>query len=80
MSRQSEVLSIVNLIKPNNSLFKKIRVGSLGDGGYVVPDDLKGIESVLSIGIGDEVSFDLDFAKKDIPVYQYDPTINPRNF
>lgn len=76
MSRQSEVLSIVNLIQPNNSLFKKVRVGSLGDGGYVVPDDLNGIESVLSIGIGDEVSFDLDFANKKIPVYQYDPTID----
>ena len=75
MSAQTEVLALVKLLRPWRSSFRKVRIGSLGDGGYVLPDDLEGISSVLSIGIGGEVSFDLHFAEKGIPVYQYDPTV-----
>jgi hypothetical protein len=75
MSGQSEVLSLIRLLRPARSSFRKVRVGSLGDGGYVLPDDLQGITNVLSIGIGEEVSFDLHFAKQGIPIYQYDPTV-----
>jgi hypothetical protein len=76
MTNQSEVLSIIKMIRPKKSTFRKVRIGSLSDGGYVLPDDLDGIDSLLSLGVGDEVSFDLHFLKKGIPVYQYDPTID----
>jgi len=75
MSLQSEILSIMKMLAPNDPEMGKVRVGSLGDGGYVLPNDLDDIESVLSIGIGDEDSFDLHFAKKNIPVFQYDHTV-----
>lgn len=75
MSAQSEVLAIVRQLRPFQSRFSKVRVGSLADGGYVLPDDLQGISDLLSIGIGGEVSFDLHFARAGIPVYQYDPTV-----
>lgn len=54
----------------------KVRVGTMGDGGYVMPNDLAGISQVLSIGIGQEVSFDRYFARQGIPVFQYDHTVD----
>jgi hypothetical protein len=76
MSGQAKVLSMLRKMQQRKSSFRKIRIGSLGDGGYVVPDDLAGISHVISIGIGQEVSFDLHFARLNIPVYQYDPTVS----
>ena len=75
MSKQSEILSLVKMFAPYDPEMNKIRVGSLGDGGYVLPNDLEQIDSVLSIGIGDEDSFDLHFAQKNISIFQYDHTV-----
>lgn len=75
MLHQAKVLSFLQKIQQRKSSFAKIRVGSLGDGGYVLPDDLAGISHVLSIGIGQEVSFDLYFAGRGVPIHQYDPTV-----
>lgn len=63
------------MLRPLQSRFRKVRIGSLADGGYVLPDDLDGISDLLSIGIGEEVSFDVHFARTGVPVYQYDPTV-----
>lgn len=53
-----------------------IRVGSTNDGGYVVLNDLN--FPLVSIGIGEETSFDHEFCKRQQKVYQYDHTIeNP---
>jgi hypothetical protein len=75
MSKQAELLSLLSLLRPRRSDFAKLRVGSLGDGGYVLPDDLKELSAVLSIGIGAEVSFDQEFADRGLPIYQYDHTV-----
>lgn len=52
-----------------------IRVGSNGDGGYVMVDNFSNINHVYSIGIGAEVSFDKYFADRGADVYMYDHTI-----
>ncbi len=75
MSGEAGVLAFLQMLRQRKSRFQKRRIGSLGDGGYVCPDDLQGISHVLSIGIGNEVSFDLHFANAGVPVYQYDHTI-----
>lgn len=75
MTTQTEILVLAGKLSPQASRFNKIRVGSMGDGGYVLPDDLGCIDSVLSLGIGGEVSFDHYFAAKGARIYQYDPTV-----
>ncbi len=75
MPGQTEVLSLLHLLRPYQCDFRKVRIGSLGDGGYVMPDDCDGVTAVLSLGVGTEVSFDEHFAKRGVPVYQYDPTV-----
>ena len=76
MNIQNEILNVLKSLKMNDSKFPKIRVGSNGDGGYVLPNDFEKIEKLLSIGIGEEDSFDRYFAERGVKVYQYDHTID----
>lgn len=75
MHGQTELLTLMRMLRPMHCEQRKRRIGTLGDGGYVLPDDLEGIDSVLSIGVGGEVSFDLHFAQRGVPVFQYDHTV-----
>jgi hypothetical protein len=54
---------------------RKVRLGRFYDGGYVMVDDFQGAVAAYSLGINDDVSWDLDIAALDIPVLQYDPYI-----
>jgi hypothetical protein len=75
MPTQAELLATLKGLTPRQSRFAKLRAGSFGDGGYVLPNDLDGIDKVLSIGIGNEISFDRFFAERGATLYQYDHTI-----
>lgn len=59
-------------------VFTKIRIGNKGDGGYVVLKELceKTVE-VYSYGIGNDVSFELDFVQRypNTKFFLFDPTI-----
>jgi len=47
------------------------------DGGYVMVDDFEGVDAALSLGIGDDLTWDLEMASKGIHIYQFDHTIDP---
>lgn len=53
-----------------------IRIGGPHDGGYVLVDDLDGIDHVISIGVGSDVSFDLDMANRGFDVVLIDGTVS----
>lgn len=53
----------------------KVRIGATHDGGYVVPEFACQSNLLISIGIGNEVSFDSDFANRGAQVFQFDHTI-----
>jgi hypothetical protein len=44
-------------------------------GGYVMLDDFDGVQAALSLGIGPEVSWDLDVARRGSRVLQFDHTV-----
>ncbi|NTG85875.1 hypothetical protein G6L15_06900 [Agrobacterium rhizogenes] len=76
-SVQENVLKILKLMEPVAvEGFYKVRTGRNGDGGYVMLDDFEGIEAAYSLGICDDVSWDLQFADRGIEIYQYDHTID----
>lgn len=76
MSGQTEILSLMAKMRPRKCDFRKIRVGSAADGGYVLPDDCDGLSGIVSLGVGINVSFDEYFARRGVPVYQYDHTVD----
>lgn len=74
---QRLIFELCRLIKPMQAQgFKKIRVGSPHDGGYVQLDDLERVSLALSFGICDDDNWDVAMAAKGIPVWQYDHTID----
>src|SRR3954468_6752751 len=76
VSKASAVYEILRLLTPYDIDLGKIRVGNrLGDGGYVIADCLRPGQPVLSFGIGDDVSYDLQLAERGHPVFQFDHTV-----
>ena len=49
-----------------------VRIGPDTDGGYLVPDDLSGIEYCFSPGTSDQVGFELDLANRGKKIYLAD--------
>lgn len=52
-----------------------IRIGSAGDGGYLVPDALSGIQPCYSPGASTTIGFDLDCAERGMKVFLADPSV-----
>src|SRR5271170_6043839 len=73
---QNHILRLVRLIRHHDATIPKIRIGALGDGGYVINEDFDGVDGVISLGIGWDVSFDQYFADQGLRVFQYDPTVD----
>lgn len=73
---QNEIINLLNLIRPwHLASHSKVRVGSDGDGGYVLPSSARQSNLMLSIGIGKEVSLDAELASLGAKVLQFDHTI-----
>jgi hypothetical protein len=73
---QKNVIEFLSYIQPLSiSVKEKIRIGSIGDGGYVQLNDLANITLALSFGINDNDSWDFDIATRGIAVKQYDYTV-----
>lgn len=69
--RMRKRFSLMELSSPS----PYIRIGRSNDGGYVMLDDFRQRKIAYSIGIADDVSWDLDMANRSIDVYMYDHTI-----
>ena len=70
---------LFNEIKIIDSQFTKIRIGNKHDGGYIAYEEIcKITENVISIGVEDNVSFDLDFVTKfpQSKVHLFDHTVD----
>ena len=73
---QPDVRDLLDHLRPRGIDVPMLRVGAATDGGYVIPDDLVGIVGVVSLGIGDEVSFDRALAERGLPVIQVDHSVD----
>lgn len=71
------MLGILRMLRPHKVAgTRKIRLGRFFDGGYVMLDRFEGVSVAYSLGINDDVSWDLDIARRGIPLFQYDHTID----
>jgi len=80
------ILEKITDINKLNNLLKKlspvatdknlIRIGSINDGGYIVPNVLEDIKYCYSAGIGFNYDFEFELAKKGIKCFMADYSIN----
>jgi hypothetical protein len=55
---------------------RKVRVGNpAGDGGYVMLDAFHGVRRAYSLGVGDDMSWDVDMARRHVLVEQFDGSL-----
>lgn len=63
------------MLSPLSTNKPLVRIGCQGDGGYLVPDDLDGINACFSPGVSNVADFELDLAKKNIPCFLADYSV-----
>lgn len=71
-----ELHALLESLHPIDPGIPLIRVGPDGDGGYLVPDDLDGIEYAFSPGVSDESGFEADLAARGIRVCLADRSVD----
>ncbi len=74
--RADDIKSVAELLRPVASSSQLVRIGSKGDGGYLVPNDLLGVSSCFSPGIANNVSFEKQLAELGITSYMADYSVD----
>ena len=76
----AEVQALLAQFAPLDCSLPLRRIGPDNDGGYLVPDDLEGIEALFSPGVSETLGFDLEIAKLGIPAHLADASVSrPRD-
>jgi hypothetical protein len=75
-TKSNEVKKFINKIKPIQSEHSLIRIGGLGDGGYLIPDDLVGISGCFSPGVSNISTFEDHLASLAIHSYMADYSVD----
>jgi hypothetical protein len=75
---RASISDLLKLIWPVETNLHLIRIGSKtrSDGGYLVPDDLEGIQRVFSPGVADSMDFECEFLERGIPCELIDGSID----
>lgn len=73
---EDELKSFFETIQPIVTEKELIRVGGPSDGGYLIPDDLDGVESCFSPGVGSKASFEKCLAEKNIRSFLVDHSVS----
>jgi hypothetical protein len=74
---ENGIKAILELLRPLDNGHKLIRIGGTKDGGYLLPDDLIGVEACFSAGVASNWSFENDlFQNFTIPSIMYDASVD----
>lgn len=83
VSKKTTKTKLVNLISSLAPIaidkVPLVRMGSEYDGGYLIPDDMDGIEACFSPGVGNLIDFELDCHNRGMNVFLADNTIDGNN-
>lgn len=74
-----KILNLIDLLKPVLVSTELIRFGKNSDGGYLIPNDLDGIEGCFSPGVDKESSFEIDCYKNGMSIFLADYSIDKPN-
>ena len=74
--REKQLLDFLYRFRPYETNFPLIRLGEVGDGGYLIPDDFfGGGVTCITAGVGEQIGFEFDLAKKGINCYMADHSV-----
>lgn len=73
---KSDLLKLIQMLRPFNTGQELIRVGSEEDGGYLVPNDFDGIKTCFSAGVADDSTLELDMANRGIQCFLADFSVD----
>jgi hypothetical protein len=74
---ENGIKAILELLRPIDNGHELIRIGGTKDGGYLLPDDLIGVDACFSPGVASNWSFENDlFQKFAIPSVMYDASVD----
>lgn len=76
---KAHVISLIEKLHPYKIDKDLIRLGPPGDGGYLIPDDLKGIAACFSPGVADISDFEQDCIDLGMKVYMADNSVDKPN-
>ncbi|PKQ45756.1 FkbM family methyltransferase [Confluentibacter flavum] len=76
---KSKILELIKTVRPYETNLGLVRLGGIEDGGYVVPNDLIGIEACFSPGVDKESGFEIDCLKRGMQVYMADNSVDKPN-
>ena len=71
----AEFARAIAWLSPVEAGHQLVRIGDHGDGGYLLPNDLKGIVACLSPGTDDRISFERFFRSCGVPCYLADASL-----
>jgi hypothetical protein len=70
------VLELIRRLRPRACAAPLVRVGGNADGGYIIPDDLAGIEYCFSPGVSDTAAFEAELADRNIRSFLADYSVS----
>jgi hypothetical protein len=76
LTSPADLRALINKLHPRVPSAGLIRLGPQGDGGYLVPDDLAGIEACFSPGVSDNSGFEKSCADRGMHVYLADYSVD----
>jgi hypothetical protein len=72
----ADVLDLIARLRPQDCGKDLIRIGGDGDGGYLLPDDLQGIQHCFSPGVGAVADFESHLASLNIRSFLADYSVD----
>ncbi len=72
----TNVLSLIEKLRPRDCGIRLIRIGGDRDGGYLIPDDLEGIEYCFSPGVNTTSTFEDHLANLNIRSFLADYSVD----
>jgi len=72
----AKVLELAHKLRPLDCGIELIRIGGDGDGGYLLPNDIEGIDYCFSPGVADVADFELQLVSKGITCFLADGSVD----
>ncbi len=76
LTAENDLKTLIQKLRPVTTDFNLIRLGPDGDGGYLVPNDLEGIEACFSPGVGPSSGFEKSCSQLGMKVFLADKSVD----